>query len=377
MKIVIAPNAFKDCMSSYEAAIAIENGIKEFIPECDTVKVPVADGGDGILEALYIPLGGTKRKVTIKGPNFKEIESEYCFFEKQNFALIEMAKASGLALLQDDERNAAETTSYGTGELLRHAVEMGAKHILLGIGGSATNDAAIGLLSALGYRFLDKASNELSPIGKNLSKIAFIDDSSRNDKLDDVVIDVICDVDNPFYGPKGAAFVYAPQKGADEKMVKELDKGLRNFSDIVSKTYNIDISKIPGSGAAGGIGGAVYGILKGELKPGIEVVLDIVELEDKLSGADLVITAEGQIDHQTAFGKAPAGVARVAQKHDIPCIAIAGSIGENIGNLHEVGITSVFSLCNGPMELSKAIEKGDDLLQKATEQIVRCFTAGK
>lgn len=375
MKIILAPNAFKDCMSSYDAAVKMEKGVKNFSSKIETLKVPVADGGDGLLEALYKPLNGVKKTMDVVGPNFKKITSEYCIFPKQKFALVEMAKASGLALLKQNERSATKTTSYGTGELICDALKNGINHILVGIGGSATNDAGTGILSALGFKFLDKHGKELVPSGENLIKIKEIDDSAVINMPEGLVIDVVCDVDNPLYGLKGAAYVYAPQKGASKKEVKELDSGLRNFAETVFKKYKLDISKVAGGGAAGGIGAGLYGLLNAKLKPGIDIVLDIVELNKKLSNADLVITAEGQIDFQTAFGKAPAGVAKLAKTHNIPCIAIAGSIGENITNLHDIGINSVFTLCPGPVTLENAILNGRKYLEKATEQVVRTYFA--
>jgi glycerate 2-kinase len=375
MKIIIAPNAFKDCMSSYDAALSIEKGILQAFPDTVTVKIPVADGGDGLLESLYVPLNGTKIKKTVKNPIFKNTESEYCYFSEQSFALIEMAKASGLALLKQKERKASFTTSLGTGELIKSALLSGTNHILLGIGGSATNDAGIGILSALGFLFLDKDGKELLPTGKNLIKIDKIDSTHKLSNLDAATIELICDVDNPLYGLKGAAHIYAPQKGATEKEVEELDAGLRHFAQLVQKETGKDISKIPGGGAAGGIGAGLYGLLNAKLRPGIDIVLEIVDFENKLKGADLVITAEGQIDHQTAFGKAPAGVAKLAKKYGIPCIAIAGSVGKDISNLHEIGIDSIFSLCPGPVSLEKAITNGKEYLSNISEQIARCYFA--
>jgi glycerate 2-kinase len=372
MKIIIAPNAFKDCMSSYDAALSIEKGVLQAFPHAETIKIPVADGGDGLLESLYIPLGGKKRVKTVVSPTFKKVNSEYCYFPIQNFALIEMAKASGLALLSQPERNACTTTSFGTGELVKDALLNGTNHILLGIGGSATNDAGIGILSALGFIFLDINGNELAPIGQNLIKIIKIDSTNKLPSLSEANIELVCDVDNPLYGHKGAAYVYAPQKGASLKEVENLDSGLKHFAKIVQKETGKDISKIPGGGAAGGIGAGLYGLLNAKLRPGIDIVLEIVEYEKKILGADLVITAEGQIDHQTAFGKAPAGVAKLAKKQNIPCIAIAGSIGKNISNLHDIGINSIFSLCPGPINLEKAITNGKEYLSNISEQIVRC-----
>ena len=373
MKIILAPNAFKDCMSSSEAALAMETGIKTAFPKAKTIKIPVADGGDGLIDSLCEPLSGKKKTLKVTGPRFDKIEAEYCIFPEQKTAIIEMAKASGLALLKESRRDATLTTSLGTGELVKNALEYDINHLLIGIGGSATNDAGIGILTALGFRFLDKNNNELRPIGKNLPLISNINTDNVTAKLSEVKMEIVCDVDNPLYGPKGAAYIYAPQKGANRTQVEELDNGLKHFSKMVLEKTGIDISTIPGGGAAGGIGAGLYGLLKGTLRPGIDIVLELVNFAEKIKNADLILTAEGQIDHQTAFGKAPAGVAKLAKQENIPCIAIAGGIGKDISSLHDIGINAVFSLCPGPVSLYNAIKNGKAYLSNTSEQIARAF----
>ena len=375
MKILIAPNALKDCLSTSEAADAIEKGILKAFPKADIIKVPIADGGDGLIDALLKPLNGIPQTVQVTGPRYEKITADFAYFPKQKSAVIEMAKASGLALLPQSKRDAEQTTSLGTGELIEAALSLDVKHIFLGIGGSATCDGGIGLATALGIQFLDKNDCPIKPIGKNLQKIARIDTSNKHPKLSTVKIDVICDVDNPLLGLDGAANVYAPQKGATPDQVQALELGLSNLASVVKKDLGTDITKIPGGGAAGGIGAGMYAYFNASLKPGIDVVLELVRLREKLKGADLVLTAEGQIDNQTAYGKAPSGVAKYAKEQGIPCFAIAGSVKEDIGKLHKIGINAVFSLCPSPITLEDAIQNGAKYLSRISEQIARAYFA--
>jgi len=286
---------------------------------------------------------------------------------------VEMAVASGLALLTPQQRNPSLTTTYGTGELIRAALDLGVRHIVVGIGGSATNDGGIGMATALGMRFLDVAGKPVAPVGGALGQIHRIDASGLDPRLARLRCEAICDVDNPLLGARGAAHVYGPQKGASPAQVEELDAGLAHLADVIAADLGLDVRDLPGAGAAGGLGAGLHAFLGAELRRGVDLVLDLVGLDAHLTGADLVITAEGQIDFQTAFGKAPAGVAQRARLQGIPCMAIAGGIGERITDLHHIGIDAVFSLCHGPMTLKQAMEDGPSLLQAATEQVVRCF----
>ena len=375
MKIVIAPNALKDCLTTSEAADAIEKGILNAFPEAETVKVPVADGGDGLLDALLTPLNGICHSVEVTGPRYDKINADFAYFQQQKTAIIEMAKASGLALLPLDQRDAEQTTSLGTGELIKAALSLDVTRIFVGIGGSATCDGGIGLAAALGIQFLDKDGVSVKPIGKNLQKITNIDTSNQHPKLTTVKIEVVCDVDNPLLGKNGAAYVYGPQKGASPEQVKELDSGLANLASVIKKDLGIDVTKVSGGGAAGGIGAGMYAYFNAPLKPGIDIVLDLVKLRGKLQNTDLVLTAEGQMDNQTAYGKAPAGVAKCAKEKNIPCIAIAGGVKEDIDELYKIGINAVFSLCPAPITLEDAIQNGAGYLSRISEQIARAFFA--
>ena len=377
MKIVIAPNALKDCLSTTEAADAIEKGVLKAFPNAETIKVPVADGGDGLLDTLLTPLNGVNKTVEVTGPLYKKINADFVYFPKQNTALIEMAKASGLALLPVSERDVMKTTSLGTGELIKSALDLKVSRILVGIGGSATCDGGMGLATALGVQFLDSNNLPLAPIGANLVNINTIDISKVDPRLAETEIEVICDVDNPLYGINGAAYVYGPQKGASKEQVQILDEGLVNLSKVIKRDIGKDVSSVAGGGAAGGIGAGLSAYFDAILRPGIDVVLDLVNLKDKILNADLVLTAEGQMDNQTAYGKAPAGVAKCAKKKNIPCIAIAGSITDDIDQLHQIGITALFSLCPGPITLDDAIKNGAHYISNISEQIVRAFFASE
>ena len=373
MKIVIAPNALKDCLTTSEAADAIEKGILNAFPEAETVKVPVADGGDGLLDALLTPLNGICHTVEVTGPRYDKIKADFAYFPQQKTAIVEMAKASGLALLPADKRDAEQTTSLGTGELIKVALSLDVTRIFVGIGGSATCEGGIGLATALGLRFLDKNGIPVKPIGTNLGKITKIDTSNMHPKLSGVKIEVVCDVDNPLLGKNGAAYVYGPQKGASPEQVRDLDFGLKNLASIIKKDLGVDVTEITGGGAAGGIGAGMYAYFNASLKPGIDIVLELIKLREKLQDTDLVVTAEGQMDSQTAYGKAPAGVAKCAKEKGIPCIAIAGGVKEDIDELHAIGINAVFSLCPAPITLEDAIKNGSKYLSRISEQIVRAY----
>lgn len=373
MKIVLAPNAFKGSLTAMQAASAMEHGIHSAFPEADVRKIPVADGGDGLAQVLIDALQGEARITTVCGPLGQPLRATLCHVPARGLAVVEMAAASGLALLAPHEHNPALTTTYGTGELIRAALDLGARCVVVGIGGSATNDGGIGMAAALGMRFLDGAGKEVAPIGGALGQIRRIDASGLDPRLATVRCEAICDVDNPLLGPRGAARVYGPQKGASPAEVEALEAGLAQLADAIATDLGLDVRDLPGAGAAGGLGAGLHAFLGAELRRGVDLVLDLVGLDEQLAGADLVITAEGQIDHQTAFGKAPAGVAQRAKARGIPCLAIAGGIGERIGDLHPLGIDAVFSLCPGPISREQAMEEAAALLRAATEQVVRCF----
>jgi glycerate kinase len=377
MKFVIAPNAFKGSLSTTEAANAMAEGIIQMLPEADIVKVPVADGGDGLVEVAVEALLGERRTLKVTGPRNSPVQADFCYVKSMDLVTVEMALASGLALLPDELRDPTLTTTYGTGEVIRAGLDLGVKRINVGIGGSATNDGGIGMAQALGIRFLDKAGRELPGIGASLGDIAEIDLSGLDPRVKETTFGAVCDVDNPLCGPKGAAAVYGPQKGASPAQVEALDRGLRNLADVIQKQMGLEVADMPGAGAAGGLGAGLSAFLGAKLCRGIELIFELVGLNDKLTGADLALTGEGQIDFQTVFGKAPGGVGVAAKAQGIPCFAIAGAVGENLGDLHDTGISAVFSLCTGPMTLEESMKQSKENLARVTQQAVRAFLAGR
>lgn len=377
MRIVVAPNAFKGSLNAVEAAQAIKKGILNVLPRCDAVCVPVADGGDGLTEVMLAALGGQMVSASVHGPRMEPISAPFCMLRSRKTALVEMARASGLALLPADLHDPTQTTTFGTGELIRAAMDSGATRIIVGIGGSATCDGGIGMAAALGYRFLDASGSPVEPVGGALNAITAIDRNHIDPRLQDLTVSVACDVTNPLTGPDGASLVYAPQKGATPDQVVQLDDGLVNLARVIHTDLGIDLADMPGAGAAGGLGGGLHAFLRGELIPGIDLVVDVVGLKGHLAGAELVITGEGQIDAQTRFNKAPAGVARAAKAAGIPCIAICGGIGDRIESLYDIGINAVFSICSGPQSLAETMQHAGDLLTRRSEQVVRAFLAGR
>ncbi len=377
MRIVLAPNAFKGCLTASEAVAAMASGVTRVVPDAEVIQVPVADGGDGLVDVAVEALRGESRTVPVTGPRGDPVEAAFCHVPGLNLAAVEMALASGLALLSQDRRDPLKTTTFGTGEVIAAALDLGVRRIAVGIGGSATNDGGIGMASALGVRFLDESGEAVEPVGGSLGHIQHIDMTGLDTRINDVEFDAVCDVDNPLCGPKGAAAVYGPQKGAGPEQVKMLDAGLANLADVIQSDLGIDIRELPGAGAAGGLGAGLKAFLGAELRRGVDVVLDLVELEAKLEGADLAVTGEGQIDFQSVFGKAPAGVGATAKRKNVPCVAIAGSIGEDLGDLHDTGIDAVFALANAPMTLEASMENAHVLMANATEQAVRLFVAAR
>lgn len=376
MKIVLAPNALKGSCSARAAAAALAVGVARALPDAALVQVAVADGGDGLVDVVTQALRGQSRPYRVTGPGFNPVDAELTWVAPQRTAVIEMALASGLALLADVDRDPSATTTFGTGELMRYALALGAEKLVVGIGGSATNDGGIGMAAALGYRFLDRAGEQIVPVGGNLSQIDRIDFGGVDARLAAARVEAICDVDNPLTGPKGASTIYGPQKGATPAQAALLDTGLAHLAAVMQRDLDVDCRDIPGAGAAGGLGAGLIAFCGADLRPGAEVVLELVELDRHLRGADLVITAEGRIDAQTRFGKAPGAVAAHAARLGVPCIAIAGSIGEDVAALHDSGIQAIFSLCPGPMTLAQAQARAEPLLARAAEQAVRAFRAG-
>lgn len=355
-KIVVASDSFKGSLTSLDVAQNVEKAIREVYPLCDVLKVNVADGGEGTMEALQQTLGGVRVSLVVKDPLGREIEATYVILNDGFTAVVEMSAASGLPLLKSDERNPLKTSTYGTGQLICDALDRGCRKILVGIGGSATNDAGMGMLQALGFRFLDAQGNQLQPVGENLQLVSCIDSTGRHPDLDKTEFVVACDVKAPLYGRNGAAYVFAPQKGADQKMVEMLDAGLRHFSEVSSAMAGYDCSQMQGTGAAGGLGYAFRQYLDARLERGIEMVLDAIGFDDIISGADLVITGEGRVDSQTLTGKTPFGVAQHAHRQRIPVVVIGGSVEIDVLQVREAGFNDVIQVTPLDMPLSVAMK---------------------
>ena len=372
-KIVVAPDSFKGSLSALEVAESVERGIKKVLPAITIHKVPMADGGEGTLESLVDATSGRLEVVTVMDPLLREIKATFGVLGDNKTAVIEMAQASGICLVAEKEKNPLLTTTFGTGQLIKAALEMGLRNFILAIGGSATNDGGAGMLQALGAKLLDINNEEVPVGGGNLHKVEHIDLSNFDTRIKDCKFTIASDVQNPFIGSNGASFVFGPQKGATPSMVEQLDSNLTHWANKIEEVTNRSVHHIPGAGAAGGLGGAFLAFFPSELKRGIDIVIEYTDLESFLVEADLVITGEGKIDFQTASGKTPMGVAQLAKKYDIPTIAIAGTVGEGIENLYEVGIDAMFSLTDGPMRLEKAMKDGSQLITKQIEQIIRLY----
>lgn len=374
-KIIVAIDSFKGSLTSQEAERAVKTGLQEAIPQCNVCCIPISDGGEGVLSVLIQLSKGSYRQVEVTGPCGNRLKARYGISgTDQHTAFIELAAAAGLPLVPQEQRNPLYTTTYGVGELILAAIKEGKTNLIIGIGGSATNDAGTGLLSALDYRFLDKAGNELPGIGASLHKIRSIETSHVSPLLKGVTFQVVCDVNNTFCGPTGAAYIFAPQKGADGRTVKALDEGLQSFSTIILQTTGTDVTSLPGSGAAGGVGGALTAFLHARLNPGIDFILDALHFDDLLKDTDLVITGEGHADRQSVMGKAVSGVLKRAKLHHKPVILLCGGF-EDTEELNAAGITSIFSLVPSPVSLQTAMNKefASKNLQRLATQVGRLF----
>jgi glycerate kinase len=371
LKIAVAPDSFKGTLTAMQAATCIERGLKKSMSSIRVRKIPMADGGEGTVRAIVDATGGRLVLRTVSDPLGRRVRARFGLSGNGRTAVIEMAAASGLGLLEPDERNPLVTSTGGTGELVRHALSRGADRILVGIGGSATNDAGMGMARVLGARFLDKAGRELPGGGGSLGRLAHIDPSGLDPRLRGVTVEVACDVDNPLFGARGAARVYAPQKGATRTMVNTLDAGLRRFAAVVRRDLGVDVAEQPGAGAAGGLGAGIMALLGGTLRPGVDIVIEAVGLRRRLKGTDLVVTGEGRLDGQTVHGKTPAGVARVARELGIPVIAIAGSLGEGADRVHAIGIEACFSALRSPVDEQTLARRGPGMLTDCAEQVGR------
>ncbi|EMH0682374.1 glycerate kinase [Klebsiella aerogenes] len=355
MKIVIAPDSYKESLSALDVATAIETGFREIYPHAEYVKVPVADGGEGTVEAMVAATQGHIVQVSVTGPLGEPVNAFYGLSGDMRCAYIEMAAASGLESVPPTRRNPLLTTSWGTGELIRHALDAGVSQIIIGIGGSATNDGGAGMAQALGAKLLSAGQQQIAPGGGALETLARIDLSELDPRLADCRIDVACDVTNPLTGPQGASAVFGPQKGATAAMIEHLDRGLQHFAQIIDRDLDIDVLSLEGGGAAGGMGAALYAFCGANLRPGIEIVTDALGLADLVADADLVITGEGRIDSQTIHGKVPVGVAKVAKRFNVPVIGIAGSLTADVGVVHQHGLDAVFSVLYSVCTLDEAL----------------------
>ncbi|GAB2501997.1 glycerate kinase [Alkalibacterium psychrotolerans] len=376
MKIVIAPDSFKESLTALEACEAIEAGMKSVFPDAEYVKVPMADGGEGTVQSVIDSTGGTLKTIEVTGPLNQPVEASYGLSGDRTLAVIEMAASSGLDQVPFEKRNPMITTTYGFGELIKDALDEGVEEILLGLGGSATNDGGAGMIMSLGGRLLDKKGQSISLGGEGLKDLVEIDLSGMHPRLKDVNFRVACDVDNPLTGKKGASFIYGPQKGGTSDQLEQLDSYLGHFAEVIRQKLGVNLEDVLGAGAAGGLGAGIMAFLNGKLENGGELLVDILELDEKVANADLVITGEGGINHQTIYGKTPVAVSRVAKKHGVPVIALAGSISEGYESVYDEGIHAVFSILNQPVSLEDALSQGYANLKQTAENVARVIQLG-
>ncbi len=372
MNICIAMDSFKECMTALEACNSIKEGFLEvYKDDCSISVVPMSDGGEGTVQSLVDSTNGELFEVEVLDPLFHKTNACYGLLGDKKTAVIEMASASGLALVPVEKRNPMDTTTYGTGELILSALDKGVDTIILGIGGSATNDCGVGMAAALGIKFLDEDKNEIKPCGGELNKVVHIDYSNIDTRIKNTKFIVACDVNNPLTGEEGASNVYGRQKGATEEQVKTLDNNLKHIAHIVEKQTGKHIETVAGAGAAGGLGAGSLAFLDGELKKGIDIVIKFSGIESFVKDADIVITGEGQVDFQSAFGKTPVGVAKVAKKYDKKVIALAGSLGKGYENVFDHGIDCAFSIVRGASTLEDALINGKDNLKNTAINVAR------
>ncbi|WP_312228781.1 glycerate 2-kinase [Pseudescherichia sp.] len=376
MKIVIAPDSYKESLSATEVAQAIEKGFREIFPDAQYVSVPVADGGEGTVEAMIAATQGAEHTASVTGPLGERVDARWGMSGDGNTAFIEMAAASGLALVPPEQRNPLITTSRGTGELILHALEHGARNIIIGIGGSATNDGGAGMVQALGAKLCDANGTEIGHGGGSLMSLNTIDISGLDPRLAACTIRVACDVTNPLTGDQGASRIFGPQKGATEAQIVELDNNLNHYADVIKKSLRVDVKNVPGAGAAGGMGAALMAFLGAELRSGIEIVTQALNLEEHIHDCTLVVTGEGRIDSQSIHGKVPVGVANVAKKYHKPVIGIAGSLTRDVGVVHQYGIDAVFSVLTSIGTLEEAFRGAFDNIYRASRNIAATLRVG-
>ncbi|PSW73817.1 glycerate kinase [Photobacterium sp. GB-50] len=377
MKIIIAPDSYKESLTAMEVATAIENGFRQVLPNAEYIKLPMADGGEGTVQSLVDASNGRIIECTVTGPLGEQVNGFFGLMGDGKTAIIEMAAASGLHLVSPEQRNPMLTTSFGTGELILAALDKGVEHIIVGIGGSATNDGGIGMAQALGVRLQDENNNPICFGGGALARLHHIDISNIDPRLAQVKLEVACDVDNPLCGEKGASQVFGPQKGATPEMVVQLDSNLAHYAEIIKRDLGTDVKDMAGAGAAGGMGAALLGLFNAQLRPGIEIVMDAVNLADVLKDADLVITGEGRIDSQTIHGKTPIGVARTAKRFNKPVIGIAGCLSYDCDVVYEHGIDAVFSVVPRSVSLAEALAEAAINVELTARNVAAIYTLGR
>ena len=377
LRIVIAPQAFKQSIGARAAAIAIQTGVLQAVPDAETVLIPVADGGDGTLAALIDTTGGRYFTAQVTGPLGDTVSAQWGVMGDGQTAVIEMALASGLALIPDHRRDPRTATTYGTGQLMRAALDAGYTNLIIGLGGSATNDGGTGMAAALGARFLDSAGNPLPPGGAALAQLASIDTSNLRAGLAEVTIVGATDVTNPLCGDTGASAIFGPQKGATPEIVRELDGCLANLANVIESDLGLQVADTPGAGAAGGLGAGLIAFANCDLRSGIDMVCDALDFDASAADADLVITGEGRADRSTAFDKAPVGIARRSRALGVPTLLLAGSLGEGYDALYQHGIDAIMPIAEEPTTLETSLQNGAELLERAAERAVRLYALGR
>ena len=376
MKIIVAPDSFKGSISSMDIIKIIKKSIRKIFPHAEVIEIPIADGGEGTVDACASILGGEIKSVNVSGPlKGMKVAANYCI--KNDKVIIEMAQASGITLIRPEQRNALKASSVGTGELIRHVLYKGYRDITIGIGGSATNDGGTGAMQALGVKFYDGNNHLIKQMdGSKLENIARIDIANLEPRIQESKITVMCDVTNPLTGKHGATYVYGAQKGADKQILRRLESGMKNYESILNAIAGKNISKCSGAGAAGGIGASLMAFCGAELKSGIEIIIDMSTLKSIIIDADFIITGEGKIDHQTIMGKAVCGITSIAKENHVPVIVITGCVENNVKKIYDMGITSIISIAEKPMTLSESIENASELIGKASKRILSLIEVG-
>ncbi|WP_321290430.1 glycerate kinase [uncultured Sunxiuqinia sp.] len=371
MKVLICPDSFKDCLEAIDVAKHFAAGILRVDPSAHITNIPMADGGEGFVQTMLSALGGQKIRIPVLDPLGREVQGFYGILNDQQTAVIEMAAASGIEHLTRDERNPLISSTFGTGQLMKNAMEKGCRKLIIGVGGSATNDGGTGMAKALGYRFLDDKGQEIAEGGGQLNQLVTIESAGVFPLISDTEILTACDVNNPLTGPNGASAIYGPQKGATVEMINELDKNLTHLAKIIETDLQKEILKTPGGGAAGGLGAGLVAFCGAKLQTGFDIVKEQTKLEEAIQKVDLVITGEGKMDAQTKQGKTPWGVAQLAKKHQKKCIGIAGFLGDGYRELYDEGFTSIFAIPHGPISLDESLRRAPELLADKAEQIFR------